>query len=200
MPRVEQRIILGLDERAAVSIRIHTIPEVHVCSKSAQIHCCCGGQSIDYITSCSSSYLVQPHGHRADKRLDARRALVVGGAESPADVFVVQHLHLERKVLLEVLEDHHQEGELDPQSLACVGGARDERGRHVCAHDLEDGRLNVLIRDALDVPVAHLLVPYLQWLRPVSFVGVGVGRGVCGCACSILRSGETEDHDRAYGT
>merc|ERR1719146_248473 len=30
--------------------------------------------------------LVEAHRHRADERLDARRGLVVGGAEAPADV------------------------------------------------------------------------------------------------------------------
>lgn len=114
------------------------------------------------------AHLVQPHGHRADERLDARRALVVRRAESPPDVLVVQHLHLEREVLLEVLQDHHEEGELDAQGLAGVRRARDERGGDVGAHDLEHGGLDVLVRDALDVPVAHLFIPYLQWLRPAA--------------------------------
>lgn len=111
-------------------------------------------------------YLVQPHGHGADEGLHPGGALVVRRAESPADVLVVEHLHLKREVLLQVLEDHHQEGELDPQGLAGVRRAGDEGRRHVGAHDLEDGGLDVLVRDPLDVPVAHFLVPYLQGLRP----------------------------------
>lgn len=109
------------------------------------------------------AHLVQPHGHRANKRLDSRRALIVGCAESPANVLVVQHLHLKREILLEILEDHHQEGKLDTQRLAGVGRAGYEGRGHVRAHDLENRGLNVLVRDTLDVPVAHLLVPYLQW-------------------------------------
>jgi hypothetical protein len=38
--------------------------------------------------------LVQPHGHGADERLDARRALVVGRPEPPSHVLVVQDHHL----------------------------------------------------------------------------------------------------------
>merc|ERR1719335_1217362 len=36
--------------------------------------------------------LVQAHGHGADEGLHARRALVVGRAEAPADLLVVQDL------------------------------------------------------------------------------------------------------------
>lgn len=112
------------------------------------------------------TYLVQPHGHGADEGLHPRRALVIRRAESPADVLVVQHLHLEREVLLQILEDHHQEGELDPQGLAGIRRTGDEGRRHVGPDNLEDGGLDVLVRDPLDVPVSHLLVPDLQGLRP----------------------------------
>ena len=46
--------------------------------------------------------LVQAHGHRADERLHARRALVVRRAEPSVHLLVVQHRHLERKVLLQL--------------------------------------------------------------------------------------------------
>ena len=66
--------------------------------------------------------------------------------------------------LLQVLDDHHQERQLDAERALGVGRARDVVGAHVRAHDLEDGRLDVLVGDALDVAIAHLLVPDLQGL------------------------------------
>jgi hypothetical protein len=35
-------------------------------------------------------------------------------------------------------------------------------GGHVGSHDFEDARLNVLVGDALDMPIPHLFVPNLQ--------------------------------------
>ena len=46
--------------------------------------------------------LVQTHGHRADEGLDAGGALVVGGAEASAHILVVEHLHFEGEVLLQL--------------------------------------------------------------------------------------------------
>ena len=46
-------------------------------------------------------------------------------AEATPDVLVVQNHDLEGEVLLQILEDHHEEGELDAQRLVRVGGARD---------------------------------------------------------------------------
>lgn len=92
--------------------------------------------------------------------------MVVGGPESPTNVLVVEHLNLEGEVFLKVFEDHDEEGQLDAQRLASVCGARDEGGGDVRAHDFEHRRLDVLIGDSLDVSVADLLVPYLQWFRP----------------------------------
>jgi hypothetical protein len=80
--------------------------------------------------------------------------------------FDITDLDLEGEVLLQVLDDHDEEGELDAERLLGVGGARDVRGAHVGAHDLEHQRLDVVVGDALDVAVAHLFVPDLQRLRP----------------------------------
>ena len=52
-----------------------------------------------------------------------------------------------------VLDDHDQEGQLDAQGLVCVGGAGDEGGGHVGAHDLEHRGLDVLVGQPLDVAV-----------------------------------------------
>lgn len=127
--------------------------------------------------------LVQAHRHRADERLDARRRLVVAGAEAPSHVLVVEHLrrksvviettypilhnnnpylHLEREVFLQVLDDHHQKGQLDAQRLLRVGRARDERRADVRADDLEHQTLDVVVRDPFDVAIAHFFVPDLQ--------------------------------------
>ena len=109
--------------------------------------------------------LVEAHGHGADEGLDSGGRLVVRGAEPAADVLVVEDLDFEGEVLLEVLDDHDEEGELDAEGLVGVGGAGDVVGGDVGAHDLEDRRLDVGVGDALDVAVAHALVPDLQGLR-----------------------------------
>ena len=43
--------------------------------------------------------VVESHGHGANERLDARRALVVARAEASPHVLVVEHLHFEGEVL-----------------------------------------------------------------------------------------------------
>ena len=69
---------------------------------------------------------VESHGHGANEGLYAGSALVVGGTEATADVLVVKDLHFEGEVLLQVLDDHDQEGELDGKGLLGVNGAGDE--------------------------------------------------------------------------
>ena len=108
---------------------------------------------------------VQTHGHRANEGLDASGRLVVGRTESASDVFVVEHLHFEGEIFLEVLNDHDQEGQLDAEGLVGVCGAGDEVGRHVRAHDLEHTALDVGVSDTLNVSVSHAFVPNLQRLR-----------------------------------
>jgi len=109
--------------------------------------------------------LVETHGHGADEGFHARRALIVRCTESSADTLVIQHGDLEREVLLQVLNDHHEERQLDAERLALLSWARNEAGVDIAADELEDARLNVLVGQALDVAVAHLLVPDLQWTR-----------------------------------
>ena len=46
--------------------------------------------------------LVEPHGHGADEWLDAGGGLVVGGPEAPADVLIIEDLHFEGEVFLEL--------------------------------------------------------------------------------------------------
>ena len=70
--------------------------------------------------------LVQSHGHGADEGLHPGGALVVGGAEPPPDVLIVENLHLECEVLLQVLNNHNEKRKLYAQSLVRVCGAADE--------------------------------------------------------------------------
>lgn len=39
--------------------------------------------------------------------------LIVGCPEPPPDILVIKHLHLKAEILLQVLDDHHEEGQLD---------------------------------------------------------------------------------------
>jgi len=105
--------------------------------------------------------LVQPHGHRADERLHARGGLIVGCPEASSDILVVQDLHFEREVLLQILNDHDEEGKLDAQRLLRVGRTVDVVGADVSAHDFQNTGLNVLVCDPLDVPIPHDGVPDL---------------------------------------
>ena len=81
--------------------------------------------------------LVQSHWHRADEGLHSGGALVVGGPEATTDVLVVEDLDFEGEVLLEVLDDHDEEGQLDAESLVRVGRAGDVVSGDVGAHDFK---------------------------------------------------------------
>ena len=80
--------------------------------------------------------LVKSHGHCADERLDPGSALVVRGPEPPADVFIVEYLHLEREVFLQVFDNHYKERELNPKGLRGVRWTGNEGRGDVCAHYL----------------------------------------------------------------
>lgn len=66
------------------------------------------------------------------------------------------HLHLEGKVLLHVLDDHHEEGQLDAERLLGIGRTCDVGRGNIRAQDLEDQTLDFAVGDALDVAIAHL--------------------------------------------
>lgn len=66
-----------------------------------------------------------------------------------------------------VLDDHDEEGKLNGEGLLLVDGAGHVVGRNVGAHDFDDGRLDVGIRQSLDVAVSHVLVPNLEGLGTV---------------------------------
>ena len=114
--------------------------------------------------------LVQPHRHRTDEGLHPRRWLVVWCAESPPDTLVIQHLHLEGEVLLQVLNDHNQEWQLDGEGLLGVQRSVDVVGRDIGAHNLEHRRLDVGIGDSLDMTIPDALIPNLQRLRSMEII------------------------------
>ena len=81
--------------------------------------------------------LVESHGHGTDEGLDSGGGLVVRGSESTSDTLVIQDLHFEGEVLLQVLDDHDQEGQLDGEGLLGVQRGVDVVSRHIGSHDLE---------------------------------------------------------------
>lgn len=74
------------------------------------------------------------------------------------------HLHFEGKILLQVLDDHHQERKFDGKGLLWVKWGVDVVGGDIGAHDLENGGLNIWISDSFDVTVSDLFIPDLEWL------------------------------------
>jgi hypothetical protein len=108
---------------------------------------------------------VETHGHGADEGLNACGGLVVGGAEATAETLVVENLNLEGEVLLEVLDNHDEEGKLDTQSLLRVSGACDVASVDIATDEFENRGVNVLISKALDVTVTDFLFPNLERAR-----------------------------------
>ena len=83
--------------------------------------------------------LIESHGHCTDERLNSRRGLIVGCSESSSHTLIIQYLHLEREVLLQVLDDHNQERQFDRKGLLWVEGSVDVVGGHVRSHDFQNG-------------------------------------------------------------
>ena len=63
--------------------------------------------------------------------------LVVARAKPPPHVLVVQHLDLEGEVLLHVLDDHDEVGQLDAQRLLGIRGTSQKGRVHVGADNLQ---------------------------------------------------------------
>ena len=105
---------------------------------------------------------VEPHRHGANKRLDAGRRLVVGRAKAPAHVLIIEHHNLKRKVLFHVFNDHNEKRKLDAESVFFVAGTVDVRRAHVGARQLDDARLDIPVRNSLDMAIADLLIPNLK--------------------------------------
>ena len=112
--------------------------------------------------------LVQAHGHGADERLHPGSGLIVGGPKSSANSLVVQHRHFKREVLAHVLDNHHEERKFDSERLILFRRARNVRRAHIGSFHLKNARLNVLVRQSLDVSVFHLGRPDLKRLAPAT--------------------------------
>ena len=72
---------------------------------------------------------------------------------------------MEYPLITYVLDDHDQERKLDRKGLLSIYWASDVVSGDVCAHDFENGRLNIRISNSLDVTVSHVLTPDLKGLR-----------------------------------
>jgi len=105
--------------------------------------------------------VVQAHWHCANERLNAGCRLVITCAESPPDIFIVQYLYFEGEIFLQVFNDHHKKRQFDGQGLFGIRRTCDMTCGDVGADEFEYGRLNIGIGHALEMTVAHLLIPYL---------------------------------------
>lgn len=106
--------------------------------------------------------VVQLNRHRADERLHPGGGLVVAGAEATPHVLVVQHQHLEREELLQVLDDEHDEGQTNAQRVPRIGRTGDVARVDVASADVQHQRLQVLVHHALHLAEALRLGPNLQ--------------------------------------
>ena len=111
--------------------------------------------------------LIESHWHCANEWLYSGGWLIVRGSESSSNTLVIEYLYLEGEVLLQVLDDHDQEGKLDGKCLLWVKRSVDVVRGNIGAHNLKNWRLNIRICDSLDVTVPDTFVPNLQWLWSV---------------------------------
>jgi len=81
--------------------------------------------------------LIKSHWHCANEWLDSGSGLIVGGSESTSNALIIEDLHLEGEVLLQVLDDHDQERKLDGKGLLWVQWRVDVVGGDISSHDLE---------------------------------------------------------------
>ena len=116
--------------------------------------------------------LIQSHWHCADEWLNSGGGLIVGGSESPSNTLVIQYLHLECEVFLQVLDNHDQEWKLDGQGLLWVQWSIDVVGGYISSHDLKNWWLNIWISNSLDVTVSDLFIPNLQWFRSILIIKI----------------------------
>ena len=97
------------------------------------------------------SYWHENVGERFDRRAPAREH-----GTGTSTLHFLAYLNFEREVFLQVLDDHHEKGQLDPKGLLRIGWTGDVCRTDVGADDFQDERLNFIICDPFDVPVANL--------------------------------------------
>ena len=82
--------------------------------------------------------LIQSHRHGANEGLDSGGGLVVGSSESSSHALVIQDLHLDGEVLLQVLDDHDQERKLDGKSFLWIKWSIDVVSRNISTHNFQN--------------------------------------------------------------
>ena len=66
-----------------------------------------------------------------------------------------------------ILDDHDKEGQFNAECLSFILGTGDKGGCHVCAHDLENWALDILVSDAFDVSVVNCIEGFLLCLSQI---------------------------------
>ena len=111
---------------------------------------------------------IESHGHSTDERLHSGGRLIVGGSESSSDIFIIENLHFESKVFLQlfskvrmaptrvsyIFDNHDQEGKLDAQGFFGISRGSDESSGNVGTHDFKDTGLDIGISESLDVTIS----------------------------------------------
>lgn len=77
-------------------------------------------------------------------------------------MLLLSYLYFESEVFLHIFHNHNQVRQFDAQSLGFFGRTRDVRCADVRADDVQHQRLDIVVRDALDMSVSNGLVPKLQ--------------------------------------
>lgn len=63
--------------------------------------------------------------------------LIVGSPKPSVNILIVQNRNFESEVFFEVLDDHDQERQLDPEGLLGISWARQVRRGHIAAADFQ---------------------------------------------------------------
>lgn len=66
-----------------------------------------------------------------------------------------------------IFDDHDEKGKFDAKSFLLVLRGGDEGCCDIGAHDFEDGRLNISVSDAFDMPVVNCIGSLLLCLSQI---------------------------------
>lgn len=61
--------------------------------------------------------MIQFHGHSANKRFHFCTRLIIRSSKPPPHPRIIHYLHLKRKLLPHILNNHHQNGQFNSQSI-----------------------------------------------------------------------------------
>jgi len=82
--------------------------------------------------------LVESHRHRADERFHTSCGLVVRGAESSSDIFIIKYHHFECKIFSQIFDDHYKERQLDAKGFLRISRTLDECRANVGSHNFKN--------------------------------------------------------------